>query len=53
MVNTYGNLDAHPEVFLIDFGFARKFLQKDGKTHIDESKAVNVFSGNMHFASKR
>ena len=26
MVNTNGNLDADPEVFLIDFGFASKYI---------------------------
>lgn len=26
MVNTKGDLDADPEVYLIDFGFAKKFL---------------------------
>ena len=53
MVNTNGNLDADPEVFLIDFGFAKKFLKKDGKTHLEESKTVDEFSGNIHFASGR
>lgn len=53
MINTNGNLDADPEVFLIDFGFARKFVNKDGQTHVADSKAVNEFSGNLHFASER
>ena len=53
MINTNGNLDADPEVFLIDFGFAKKFLKKDGKTHLEESKTVDEFSGNIHFASGR
>ena len=53
MVNTKGDLHAEPEVFLIDFGFSRKFQQKDGQNHIEESKTVNVFLGNMLFASDR
>ena len=40
MVNTHGNLDADPEVFLIDFGFSQKYLKKDGKEHIEESDIV-------------
>ena len=53
MVNTKGGLDVDPEVFLIDFGFAKKFLKKDGKTHIEETKTADVFTGNIHFASER
>lgn len=53
MVNTNGDLAADPEVFLIDFGFAKKFLKKDGKNHIEESKTLDVFTGNIHFASVR
>lgn len=53
MVNTKGDLKADPEVYLIDFGFAKKFLKKDGKNHIEESKTVEVFTGNIHFASER
>ena len=37
MVNTKGNLDAEPEVILIDFGFADKFLTREGSVHIEES----------------
>ena len=53
MVNTNGNLDADPEVFLIDFGFAKRFVKKDGSSHIEESKTVDEFTGNIHFASVR
>ena len=40
MVNTYGNIDADPEVFLIDFGFSKKYLKANGKEHIEESETV-------------
>lgn len=53
MINTMGSPDADPEVFLIDFGFAAKFVCKDGKEHIPRSKQVDVFAGNMIFASER
>lgn len=35
MINTKGDLDAEPEVYLIDFGFADKFTEDDSKIHID------------------
>ena len=53
MVNSMGDLGADPQVFLIDFGFTDKFFRKDGKTHIDENKSVDVFQGNMVFSSVR
>ena len=53
MVNTKGDIHAPPEVYMIDFGFARKFLKADGKNHIDESETVEMFNGNIHFASYR
>ena len=43
MVNTHGKLDADPQIFLIDFGFADRFMEKDGKTHIDVNANVDVF----------
>ena len=30
MVNTMGSLNADPQVFLIDFGFTDKYMEKDG-----------------------
>ena len=42
MVNTHGNLDADPQIFLIDFGFADRFMEKDGKTHIGVNANVDV-----------
>ena len=43
IINTKGNLDADPEVFLIDFGFATKYEKKEGKKHISESSLVDFF----------
>lgn len=37
-------------VFLIDFGFADKFIQENGK-HISENDTIEVFLGNLLFAS--
>ena len=44
MINTKGDLDSDPEVFLIDYGFATKYVKKDGdrKRHIEESETVDV-----------
>ena len=53
MINLGRSLDEDPEVFLIDFGFARKYLKKDGKTHIEESSRVEMFQGNLVFSSER
>lgn len=53
MVNTQSNLDADPDVFLIDFGFSDKFLTQDGAQHIDEESKVEFFQGNILFASER
>lgn len=51
MINTKGNLDADPQVFLIDFGLAKKYTKADNKTHVEESTFVDVFEGNQIFAS--
>ena len=53
MINTRGNLDADPEVHLIDFGFAAKYFQQDSKKHIEESEKIDMFQGNLLFASER
>lgn len=53
MVDTQGNMEADPKVFLIDFGFAQKYVKKDGKQHISDKEVVQVFQGNMVFASAR
>ena len=53
MVNTMGSLNADPQVFLIDFGFTDKYMEKDGKTHINANKTTDVFQGNMVFSSVR
>ena len=53
MINTQGKLDADPQIFLIDFGFADKFMEKDGKTHINPNANVEMFQGNMLFSSVR
>ena len=53
MVNTMGSLNADPQVFLIDFGFTDKYMEKDGKTHINAKKTTDVFQGNMVFSSVR
>ena len=50
MINTDGD---DFQVFLIDFGFARKFVEKDKKRHVSEDDAVTEFGGNMIFASRR
>ena len=47
-----GSLDIDPKVFLIDFGFATKYVTSD-KDHIPESSKVEVFTGNLIFASVR
>ena len=51
MVNTNGCMDNDPELFLIDFGYSSKYLNKDGKTHIAESEVLDEFAGNLTFAS--
>ena len=51
MINTNGDLDAEPEVYLIDFGFADKYTQEDSKTHIDAGSQTEMFEGNLLFAS--
>ena len=53
MINLGRSLDEDPEVILIDFGFARKYVKKDGKTHIEESSRVEEFQGNLVFSSER
>jgi len=37
-------------VFLIDFGFAGKFIDENGK-HISENETLDMFLGNLLFAS--
>ena len=51
MINTYGKVDADPEVYLIDFGFSKKYVKKDGKEHIEESEVLPHMQGNQLFAS--
>ena len=51
MVNTRGNLDEDPEVYLIDFGFSDKYVYCPDNEHISESETVDFFQGNMLFAS--
>ena len=51
MINTMGSLDADPEVFLIDFGFATKYVDKTGKKHVSEETKQDGFTGNIVFAS--
>jgi len=51
MINTNGDLEAEPEVYLIDFGFAGKYTQDDSKTHIDSGSQTEMFEGNLLFAS--
>lgn len=51
MINTNGDLQAEPEVYLIDFGFAAKFIEDDSKTHIDFCSQTDLFEGNLLFAS--
>ena len=53
MINTGDSLDSDPEVFLIDYGFAQKYVKKDGKTHIEESTEVDAFMGNINFSTVR
>lgn len=51
MINTNGDLEAEPEVYLIDFGFSSKYFEEDGKTHIDIGLQTEMFEGNLLFAS--
>ena len=53
MIDTQGDLDADPKVYLIDFGFAQKYVKKDGKEHISDNERVQFFKGNIIFASQR
>lgn len=53
MIDTEGSLDTDPKVYLIDFGFAQKYVKKDGKEHISDKEIVPVFQGNIIFASPR
>ena len=47
------DLEADPKVYLIDFGFAQKYVQKDGKKHIGEDDSTEIFQGNLIFSSPR
>ena len=47
MIDTQGNMEADPKVYLIDFGFAQKYLKKDGKEHISEKELVSYFEGTL------
>ena len=38
-------------MYLIDFGFSDKYVKKDGKNHVSDEETVEVFRGNMKFAS--
>lgn len=53
MINTIGSPDADPDVFLIDFGFAAKYVTATGKDHLPESSKVEAFTGNIVFSSER
>ena len=50
MINVGKTLDDDPEVFLIDFGFSKKYVNKD-KEHITQDLRVKRFQGNMFFSS--
>lgn len=50
MINTNGDIQAEPEVFLIDFGFADKYTEDD-KSHIKAGSLTDKFEGNLLFAS--
>ena len=41
MINTNGGMDAEPEVYLIDFGFADKYTQDDSKDHIESGSQTD------------
>ena len=43
MIDTHGSLDADPKVYLIDFGFAQKYIKKDSNEHISEEERLDVF----------
>ena len=53
MVNVNKNLDAEPEVFLIDFGFSDKYLDSKRGTHVEATSKKEYFQGNILFASER
>ena len=40
MVSNRGDMNADPEVTLIDFGFADKFISSDTNKHIEDSETV-------------
>ena len=40
MINTGGNLFNRPQVFLIDYGFADKYIKENSKEHVDETAGV-------------
>ena len=39
------------KVHLVDFGFADKFISEDTRKHIDEKEQLDMFQGNLMFAS--
>ena len=47
------NDDGSPQVTLIDFGLADKFVFDGTKDHIAESSSVDTFRGNLYFSSLR
>ena len=51
MLNTGGNMFNRPQVFLIDYGFADKYIKENSKEHIDDVAGVKTFQGNIVFAS--
>ena len=53
MIDTQGSMEADPKVYLIDFGFAQKYVKKDGKEHISDKERVECFQGNIIFSSER
>ena len=52
MINTNGDFQRTPQVFLIDFGFSKKFYKdKNSVEHIEENTLVDSFQGNILFSS--
>ena len=40
MIETQGDLDTDPKVYLIDCGFAQKYVKQDDKEHISDTEQV-------------
>ena len=43
--------DGSPKVFLIDFGFAAKFIKDKSGEHIESNETTDMFQGNLLFSS--